>query len=156
MRVFSLILMWLMISAPSFAQEQTAPADEPALSEAELREQAVKAREAAELRVERDMVKMKNLVDAMSRNLGQLHFLRTLCFGTEDQKWRELANTMMNLEAGDDSSRRRQLVKSFNAGYHVEENRFETCNQSVAVDAAALAENGRHIASMLGDPYREK
>jgi hypothetical protein len=24
------------------------------------------------------------------------------------------------------------------------------------VDVAALAENGRHISSMLGDPYRER
>ena len=170
MRVFCLIILILfaVLSSPAFSQEteeQAAPVEtqaptpepeEPKLSEAELREKAIKAREAAELRVERDMVKMKNLVDAMSRNLGQLHYLRTLCFGSDDQKWRELANTMMNLESGADSSRRRQLVKAFNAGYYIEENRFEKCTQDVAVDAAALAENGRHIASMLGDPYREK
>ena len=149
------------MSSPTLAQEAeertaSAQTEAPKLSEAELRAKAVAAREAAELRVERDMVKMKNLVDAMSRNLGQLHYLRTLCFGDDDQKWRELANKMMNLESGADSARRRQLVKAFNAGYYVEENRFEVCTQDVAIDAAALAENGRHIASMLGDPYREK
>lgn len=161
MRAFCFILLLAMISPLAFAQEQEQPteqppAEQPELTEEELRERAVKAREAAELRVERDMVKMKNLVDAMSRNLGQLHYLRTLCFGLDDQKWRELATTMMNLESGSDSARRRQLVKAFNTGYYIEEGRFEKCTEDVAVDAAALAENGRHIASMLGDPYRER
>ena len=168
MRIFCFTLFFAMLSSSAFAQQIETPdeappaqtempaSEEPKLSEAELRAKAIKAREAAELRVERDMVKMKNLVDAMSRNLGQLHYLRTLCFGDEDQKWRELANTMMNLESGSDSARRRQLVKAFNAGYYIEESRFEACTQDVAVDAAALAENGRHIASMLGDPYRER
>lgn len=170
MRAFSVIALLAFTLGPAFAQEtapenapQEAPAEntpaapqEPEFSEEQLRAKALAAREAAELRVERDMVKMKNLVDAMARNLGQLHYLRTLCFGDEDQKWRELANTMMNLESGADSARRRQLVKAFNSGYYIEESRFETCSEGVAVDAAALAENGRHIASMLGDPYRER
>lgn len=135
----------LAFAAPLAAQTET---------DAE-REKALKAREAAELRVEQDMVKMKNLVDAMARNLGQLHYLRTLCFGSDDQKWRDMASTMMTMESGDDPARRRQLVGSFNAGYYLQEKRFETCTKDVSVDAAALAENGRHIASMLGDPYRE-
>lgn len=117
--------------------------------------EAEKAREAAELRVEADMVKMNNLVEALAKNLGQLHYLRTLCFGSDDQKWRDYASKMMNLEAGNDSARKRNLVRAFNVGYYQEKDRFETCSQSVSVDAAALAENGRHIASMLGDPYRE-
>ena len=125
-------------------------------TEAQKKAKALAAREAAELRVERDMVKMKNLVDAMARNLGQLHYLRTLCFGDDDQKWRDLASKMMTMEAGDDPARKRQLVGAFNAGYYLEEKRFDVCTKDVSVDAAALAENGRHIASMLGDPYREK
>ena len=113
------------------------------------------ARIAAELRVEKDMVKMNNLVEAMSKNLGQLHYLRTLCFGTSDQKWRNYASEMMQLEAGADSAQRKNLVRAFNAGYYQEQERHLTCSEAVSVDAAALAENGRHLASMLGDPYRE-
>ncbi|MGJ8564471.1 MAG: TIGR02301 family protein [Alphaproteobacteria bacterium] len=141
----------LVFAAPALLQ--TAGAQE---TDAAARAAAEKAREAAELRVENDMVKMKNLVDALSRNLGQLHFLRTLCFGEGDQKWRDLASKMMTIEAGDDSARKRQLVGAFNAGYYLQEERFEVCSKDVSVDAAALAENGRHLASMLGDPYRER
>ena len=136
-------------SAPVSASAQTDAANDPA------REAALKAREAAELRIERDMVKMKNLVDAMARNLGQLHYLRTLCFGEGDQTWRDFASKMMTMESRDDAARRRELVGAFNAGFYLEEERFDACSEAVAVDAAALAENGRHIASMLGDPYRE-
>ena len=116
---------------------------------------AEKARLEAESRVDADMVKMNNLVEAMAKNLGQLHYLRTLCFGTSDQKWRNYASEMMNIEAGVDSARRKNLVRAFNAGYYQEKDRHFTCSEAVSVDAAALAENGRHIASMLGDPYRE-
>lgn len=140
------LICFLVISAPGFAQE----------TDADARAAAEKAREAAELRVEKDMVKMKNLTDALARNLGQLHYLRTLCFGSEDQKWRDLASKMMTMEAGEDSARKRQLVGAFNDGYYLQEKRFDTCSKDVSVDAAALAENGRHLASMLGDPYRER
>ena len=116
---------------------------------------AEKARLDAELRVEADMVKMNNLVEALSKNLGQLHYLRTLCFGTSDQKWRDYATEMMNVEAGVDSARRKNLVRAFNTGYYQEKDRHFTCSEAVSVDVAALSENGRHIASMLGDPYRE-
>lgn len=149
MRFF--ILLALFTLAP-FAAAQTSERE----TDVDARAKALAAREAAELRVERDMVKMKNLVDALARNLGQLHYLRTLCFGEDDQKWRDMASTMMTMESGDDAARRRQLVGSFNAGYYLEEKRYEVCVQDVSVDAAALAENGRHIASMLGDPYRER
>ncbi len=149
MRRFLLICACLA-AFPLGAHAQTEAVDDAA------REAALKAREAAELRVERDMVKMDNLVDAMARNLGQLHYLRTLCFGDGDQTWRDLASKMMTMESGNDAARRRELVGAFNAGFYLEEKRFDACSEAVAVDAAALAENGRHIASMLGDPYRER
>ena len=85
-----------------------------------------------------------------------MHYLRTLCFGNGDQKWRNLADEMLIIEAGQDSAERRQLVRAFNAGYYQEEGRHEQCSNAVSVDAAALAENGRHISTMLGDPYRER
>lgn len=116
---------------------------------------AAAAREAAELRVEADMVKMNNLAEAMAKNLGQLHYLRTLCFGTSDQKWRGFATEMMQREAPNDETRKRNLIQAFNTGYYQEKERHVTCGESVSVDVAALAENGRHIAGMLGDPYRE-
>lgn len=114
------------------------------------------AREAAEKRVENDMVTMSNLVEALSKNLGQLHYLRTLCFGQNDQTWREQTASMMDIEAPTDQARRRQLIRAFNAGYYEEKDRFATCTKNVSVDAAALSENARNIAVMLGDPFRER
>ncbi len=140
MRIW-LIIVLIFLAAPALAQSNDTETDE--------------ARLAAELRVEADMVKMDNLVEAMAKNLGQLHYLRTLCFGTSDQKWRNYASDMMQLEAGADSARRKNLVRAFNTGFYQEKDRHLTCSEAVSVDAAALAENGRHIASMLGDPYRE-
>jgi len=145
---------FLTAALPSMASAQDAmTAREKA---AAAKAAAIKAREQAEVRVEADMVTMSSLVEALSKNLGQMHYLRTICFGTGDQKWRDYASRMMNIETSGDSARRRQLIRAFNAGYYQEEGRHRQCSNQVSVDAAALAENGRHISSMLGDPYRER
>ncbi|MEP3891249.1 MAG: TIGR02301 family protein [Hellea sp.] len=117
---------------------------------------ALQARKDAELRVEADMVTMNSLVEALSKNMGQLHYLRTICYSLSDQKWRDYASRMMNIETAGDGAQRRQLIRAFNAGYYQEEGRHAQCSTAVAADAAALAENGRHISAMLGDPYRER
>jgi len=163
----------LLLATPTYAQDAEAQrpdvqaeqtdtkkqqdaAPEKPLTEAQKRELALKAREAAELRVEQDMVTMTSLVEALSKNLGQIHYLRTLCFGLNDQKWRDYGQRMMEVEAGGDTDRHRQLVRAFNAGYYQEKDRHTECSGTVSADVAALAENGRHISSMLGDPYRER
>lgn len=149
--IFALPL--LLLAAPVYAQD--AQAEKP-MTEREKRAAAAKAREAAELRVEQDMVTMTSLVEALSKNIGQIHYLRTLCFGLNDQKWRDYGQRMMTVEAAGDDERHRQLVRAFNAGYYQEKARHSSCTNEVSVDVAALAENGRHISSMLGDPYRER
>ncbi len=109
-----------------------------------------------ENRIDKNMVTMTGLVEAMSNNLGQLHFLRALCFGNDDQKWRVTASEMMQIEAPNDPSYRRQLIRAFNAGYYAQKDRYKACTAAVAMDVAALSENGRHLSTMLGDPYRER
>jgi uncharacterized protein (TIGR02301 family) len=144
--------LWVFTALPVAAQEaQTTRERERAERAA-----AAQAREAAEKRVENDMVTMSNLVEALSKNLGQLHYLRTLCFGLDDQTWREQTSAMMDIEAPSDQARRRQLIRAFNAGYFEEKERFSACSKDVSIDAAALSENARSIAVMLGDPYRER
>lgn len=113
------------------------------------------AREAAELRVEADMIQLNSMVEALALNLGQLHALRTLCFTVEDQKWRSYAGQMIDLEAGDDPERRQNLIQAFNKGFYMETDRHTACGQAVLNDVAAIANNGRQLAGMLGDPYRE-
>ncbi len=156
-RLFIMFMLTLSFIAPIDARAQNeAQRQETRQSEAQSRRAALKAKEDAELRVEEDMVSMGSLVEALSKNLGQLHYLRTLCFGKNDQKWRMRAGEMMDIEVGGDDETRRKLVRAFNAGYYKEESRHKQCSQSVSIDAAALAENGRSVAAMLGDPYRER
>ena len=146
--------LFLFMSFPSDAMAQDAMTEREKAAAA--KKAALKAREEAELRVEADMVTMNSLVEALSKNMGQLHYLRTVCFGPNDQKWRDYASRMMNIETAGDGAERRQLIRAFNAGYYQEEGRHSQCSKAVGADAAALAENGRHISAMLGDPYRER
>lgn len=112
------------------------------------------AREEAELRVEAEMVQLNSMVEALAMNLGQLHYLRGLCYD-KDQKWRTYASQMIEVETPNDNERRSNLIQAFNKGYYLEEQRHSQCSQQVALDVAALAENGRQLAGMLGNPYRE-
>jgi len=141
MRALCLIIS-LCLATPTWAQVLEIGPEDPT------------EREVAEMRVEADMVKMKNLTEALSRNLGQLHYLRTLCFGNQDQQWRDFASKMMNIESGNDSAQRRNLIRAFNSGYYLEKDRFEACSEEVSIDVAAISENARQISGMLGDPYR--
>lgn len=142
MRVlFAIILLLLPLSASA----QAAPTEEERRA----------AREAAELRVEADMVQMTSLVEALAKNLGQMHYLRTLCFGYDDLQWREYMSEMLDIEAPGDLPKQRELTQAFNAGFYQEKSRHSVCSESVSADVAALAENGRSVSRMLGDPYRE-
>lgn len=149
---FLFLLMSLNVNPSATAQDAMTAREKAAAA----KKAALKAREAAELRVEADMVTMNSLVEALSKNMGQLHYLRSICYGLSDQKWRDYASRMMNIETEGDGAQRRQLIRAFNAGYYQEEGRHTQCSNAVAADAAALAENGRHISAMLGDPYRER
>ena len=144
MRALALTTL-LLLASPAAAQD----------SAAERRRAALEAREQAELRVEEGMVSMTSLVEAMARNLGQMHYLRTLCFGPDDQRWRDQMAQLLELEAGAAFELRRDLTRAFNAGYYEEQGRHSGCSQAVSADVAALAENGRSLATMLGDPYRD-
>ena len=66
-------IIFLFVSlAPSVSAQDAMTAREKA---AAAKKAALKAREDAELRVEADMVTMNSLVEALSKNLGQLHYL---------------------------------------------------------------------------------
>lgn len=137
-----LAIVLLLLPATAFSQDQTD-------------EERRAARDAAERRVEAEMMEMTSLVEALARNLGQMHYLRTLCFGDGDQQWREYMSEMLSIEAEGDPDKQRELTQSFNAGYYNEQSRHGSCTPALAADVAALAENGRSVSRMLGDPYRE-
>lgn len=139
------IFVILLLLLPLSTAAQTAPTEDERRA----------AREAAELRIEADMVRMTSLVEALAKNLGQMHYLRTLCFGDDDQRWREYMSEMLDIEAPGDTPKQRELTQAFNAGFYLEKGRHTVCSPSVSADVAALAENGRSVSRMLGDPYRE-
>ena len=145
----AVLILVMTVSTPAKAQQTTRE------TTAAEKKAALAAREAAEARIDADMVKMSDVVEALSKNLGQLHYLRRICFGEESQKWRDYAGQMLNLEAGSNLDRREALTRAFNAGYFQEQARHINCSKNVSADAAALAENSRRLASMLGDPYRD-
>jgi len=142
--------LMLALTSNGLATAQTSRENDAAAKKA-----AEAARAAAEARIDAEMVQMSDVVEALSKNLGQLHYLRRICFGEESQKWRDYAGQMLNLEAGTNLERREALTRAFNAGYFQEQDRYAACSQGVSADAAALAENSRRLASMLGDPYRD-
>lgn len=135
------------IAANTLPANQT-PKPEPKINA----EQAI---EKAMSRIDDNMVNMSNLVEALVNNLGQLHYLRTLCYSLDDQQWRKSASKIVQLEASNDAARKRQLIRSFNAGFYEQKERFDQCAGTVTIDVAALAENARRLSVMLGDPYRE-
>lgn len=101
------------------------------------------------------MVQLNSMVEAMAMNLGQLQYLRALCLGQTDQKWRTFASQLIDVEAPQDGARRQNLIQAFNKGYYLEEARHSDCSEAAVLDVAALAENGRKLAGMLGHPHRE-
>ncbi|PHS39453.1 MAG: TIGR02301 family protein [Robiginitomaculum sp.] len=153
-----ILLIWIFLLAglTAFATAQTDdnPVDQEQDSQPKLDPETVTRQ--IETRIDENMMSMTGLVEAMANNLGQLHFLRTLCFGSDDQKWRRVAADMMRIEAPDNPSYHRQLIQAFNAGYYAQKDRTQACSQTVALDVAALSENGRRLSVMLGDPYRER
>lgn len=144
-----LLIFTFLLAVPATAQTMTETIEQPTIDPNATTRQL-------ENRIDQNMVTMTGLVEAMSNNLGQLHFLRALCFGSDDQKWRISASNMMQIEAPNDVSYRRQLIRAFNAGYYAQKDRYTSCTTEVALDVAALSENGRHLSTMLGDPYRER
>lgn len=150
---FSLILAALALFAGPIAEAQTVQTAEVTQTPHELEPR--KDNLSIQEQLQADMIAMPDIVQALTQNLGQLHYLRTLCFGKTDQKWRDYAAQMMEIEAPKDADQRRQLIQAFNTGYYDQQDRHLRCSEAVSGDAAAIAENARHLAAMLGDPYRE-
>jgi len=150
MKRILLILIFLLATPVAAQTDDPKPGDQPKLDPQAITRQI-------ETRIDENMTSMTGLVEAMANNLGQLHHLRMLCYGTDDQKWRTVASNMMRIEAPENPAYHHQLIRAFNAGYYAQKDRNQACSDAaVALDVAALSENGRRLSVMLGDPYRER
>jgi uncharacterized protein (TIGR02301 family) len=77
--------------------------------------------------------------------LGGSHYLRILCEGRGDQRWRDYMRGVIQREPAYNAL----LVESFNRGYRNEEARFPVCDQITRQMEAELRARGVRVAQGL-------
>ena len=80
--------------------------------------------------------------------LGQVHGLRVLCRGEDDQTWRTRMTRLIEVEAPADTFRR-QLVARFNDGYLAAQGEHAECGTPARDAAARLAAAAAMTADSL-------
>lgn len=88
--------------------------------------------------------RQQQLVD-LAEVLGGAHYLRILCAGRGDQRWRDYMRGVIDREP----SMRRALSDSFNDGYRNEAARFVECDAASRQTEAELRARGLRIAGAL-------
>ncbi len=77
--------------------------------------------------------------------LGGSHYLRILCDGRRDQRWRDYMRGVIEREPGHNAA----LVEGFNRGYRNEEARFPVCDDATRQMEAELRARGVRVAQGL-------
>lgn len=77
--------------------------------------------------------------------LGGAHYLRILCEGRGDQRWRDYMRGVIEREPEHNAA----LVEGFNRGYRNEEARFPTCDATTRQMEAELRARGLRVAQAL-------
>jgi uncharacterized protein (TIGR02301 family) len=77
--------------------------------------------------------------------LGGAHYLRILCEGRDDQRWRDYMRGVIQREPNYNAV----LVEGFNRGYRNEEARFPTCDTTTRQMEAELRARGLRVAQGL-------
>jgi len=86
----------------------------------------------------------QQLID-LAEVLGRVHYLRVICIGRGDQRWREYMRSVLDREP----VLRRALSDSFNDGYRNEAARFPDCNADARQVEEQMRARGVRIASAL-------
>ncbi len=81
----------------------------------------------------------------LSEVLGGSHYLRILCAGRGDQRWRDYMRGVIDRQP----AQRAALTEGFNRGYREEEARFPTCDRTASQMEAELRARGRRISDGL-------
>lgn len=81
----------------------------------------------------------------LSEILGGAHYLRVVCEGRGDQRWRDYMRGVIEREPEYNS----QLVEGFNRGYRNEEARFPTCDATTRQMEAELRARGLRVSQAL-------
>ena len=116
--------LWPRSAAPAAAQQQQPqPPPEPVRGEDWYRAQ---------------------LVD-LAEVLGGSHYLRIVCEGRGDQRWRDYMRGVIQREPEYNAL----LVEGFNRGYRNEEARFPVCDETTRQMEAELRARGLRVAQAL-------
>jgi uncharacterized protein (TIGR02301 family) len=91
------------------------------------------------------------LID-LAEVLGGSHYLRILCEGRGDQRWRDYMRGIIQREPQYNDA----LVESFNRGYRDQEARFPTCDETTRQMEAELRARGLRISQALGAHHSER
>jgi uncharacterized protein (TIGR02301 family) len=89
----------------------------------------------------------QQLID-LAEVLGRAHYLRVICVGRTDQRWRDYMRTVLDREP----RLRRALSDSFNDGYRDEAVRFPDCSVHSRTVEQEVRARGVRIASALAAP----
>ncbi len=81
----------------------------------------------------------------LSTVLGGAHYLRVLCQGRADQRWRDYMKNVINREP----NYRNQMIEGFNRGYREEEARYPACDATATASESELRAQGLRIANGL-------
>lgn len=84
--------------------------------------------------------------------LGGTHYLRILCNGRADQRWRDYMRGVIQREPAYNA----QLVEAFNRGYRNEETRFPTCDTPAQQMEAELRARGLRVSQGLSARHGDR
>lgn len=87
----------------------------------------------------------RNQLVELSEVLGGAHYLRILCEGRDDQRWRIYMRGVIDREPQFNGL----LVDGFNRGYRNEEARFPVCDTTTQQMEAELRARGLRVAQAL-------
>jgi uncharacterized protein (TIGR02301 family) len=88
----------------------------------------------------------------LSEILGGSHYLRILCDGRGDQRWRDYMRGVIQREPQHNAA----LVEGFNRGYRDEEARFPTCDATTRQMEAELRARGLRVSQGLSARHADQ
>jgi len=81
----------------------------------------------------------------LSEILGALHYLRSVCGGSEGNKWRTEMQALIDAEAST-ADRKTRMVTAFNRGYGGFQQTYRTCTPAAEVAVRRYLSEGAKIA----------
>jgi uncharacterized protein (TIGR02301 family) len=93
----------------------------------------------------------QQLID-LAEVLGGSHYLRIVCEGRGDQRWRTYMQGVIQREP----ELNNDLIGAFNRGYREQETRFPACDETTRQMEAELRARGLRISQALGAHNQER